>query len=429
MTGPGPSGNMKTALLVAYHFPPYSGSSGIQRTLKFTRYLPEYGWTPIILTADPRAYPAVSDDLIDQVPPETVVRRAFALDAARHLALGGKYFQFTALPDRWSSWWLSGVIDGRKLIRRHAPAVIFATYPIATAHLIGATLARQSGLPFVADYRDAMVANDFPADGPVRRAFQRIERRIVREADAVILTTPGSRDLYRNRYPDEPGGKMRCIRNGYDETDFHLSPSGQKLPEQGRPVRLVHSGLLKLSERDPRPFLQAVASLRQAGLLGREGVEIIFRAPGDEQLHRRIVDDLGLHDVVQILPPVGYRQALDEMAKADVLLLFQDAGCNHLVPAKLYEYIRTGRPILALTDREGETANLILEAEAGLVLDIASTDEIRAALPAFLRDVAAGQAPAASLEKARRFSRRSQAGELAAVFDAVCGIQEGARAT
>jgi glycosyltransferase involved in cell wall biosynthesis len=370
----------------------------------------------------------VSNDLVDEIPEGVVVERAFALDAARHMAIAGRYAQVTALPDRWSSWWPGGVLAGRRLIRQHRPAVIFATYPIATAHLIGSTLARWGGLPFVADYRDAMVVEDFPVGETLRRVYQRIEERIVREADAVTLTTPRARDLYRARYPAEDPEKIRCIRNGYDEADFgFLARNSPPRSAPSRVIRLLHSGLLKLTERDPRPFLQAVADLLNQGAISRKNLEIVFRAPGDELLHRRIIADFDLQDVVLVRPPVGYREAIEEMAAADVLLIFQDSGCNHLVPAKLYEYIRTGRPILALTDRAGETAELIAESGAGMVFDIASTDDIRAALPGFLRMVETGKAPAAPLEKARRYSRRSQAGELAAVFDAVSAIPERAR--
>src|ERR1700752_1992126 len=98
--------NMKQVLMIAFHYPPMRGSSGIQRTLRFSRYLPEYGWQPLILTAHPRAYPAIGDESLREIPPDVLVRRAFALDTARHLAFRGSYLRWMALPDRWVSWWL-----------------------------------------------------------------------------------------------------------------------------------------------------------------------------------------------------------------------------------------------------------------------------------------------------------------------------------
>ena len=87
--------------MIAYHFPPLAGSSGIQRTLRFAQHLPALGWQPLVLSADPRAYEKTSLDLLPDVPPDTVVRRAFALDTARHLTIGGRYIGWMARADRW----------------------------------------------------------------------------------------------------------------------------------------------------------------------------------------------------------------------------------------------------------------------------------------------------------------------------------------
>ena len=409
---------MKKALLIAFHWPPFSGSSGVQRTLKFTKYLREFGWEPIILSASPKAYPSCSDDLLPEIPAGVIVRRAFALDAGRQLAIRGRYLGVTALPDRWVSWWPAGVIEGLRLIRRHRPDVIWATYPIATAHLIAATLSRMTGVPLVADYRDAMVVADFPEDPRVRRMFSRIERRVIRAAGAAVFTTPRSRELYRLRYPEVPADKLVCIRNGYDEADFRIIPPAELRPASRR-LTLLHSGLLKLNERDPRPFLGAVADLLRAGTVRAGDVDVVFRAPGDEAGHRQIIREFGLEDVVRVEAAVGYEVALREMTRADALLLFQDAHCNHLVPAKLYEYIRAQRPVLALTDSEGETADLMREAQAGVFVNIASREDIRAALPGFLQQVREGSAARAPLELVRQYARREQTGQLAALFERV----------
>ena len=150
--------------MVAFHFPPLSGSSGVQRTLRFVQHLPAHGWEPLVLSASSRAYETVSDDLLAQVPAGTEVRRAFAVDAARHLSIGGRYLAAAARPDRWASWRLDGVRQGLKLIQRFKPQVIWSTYPIATAHLIGKALHQKSGLPWVADFRDPMAQQGYPAD-------------------------------------------------------------------------------------------------------------------------------------------------------------------------------------------------------------------------------------------------------------------------
>src|SRR5262245_46074308 len=137
---------MNRVLMIAFHYPPLRGSSGIQRTLKFSRYLPAYGWQPLILTASSKAYAQVRYELLKCIPEKVLVQRAFALDTARHLAFRGAYLSWMALPDRWVSWWLGGVLAGLRLVRTYRPAILWSTYPIATAHLIGLTLHKLTGI-------------------------------------------------------------------------------------------------------------------------------------------------------------------------------------------------------------------------------------------------------------------------------------------
>src|SRR5262249_9172147 len=144
----------KRILMIAYHYPPCRGSSGLQRTLGFTRYLPAHQWEPIVLTVRPMAYADVGHDQTEDVPATIAVRRTFALDTARHCGIGGRYLGWMALPDRWVSWVVSAVPAGLQLVRRYRPDVLWSTYPIATAHLIGLTLQRLTGIPWIADFRD-----------------------------------------------------------------------------------------------------------------------------------------------------------------------------------------------------------------------------------------------------------------------------------
>ena len=174
--------NSKKVLMIAFHFPPQAGSSGILRTLNFAKYLPANGWTPIVLSANPRAYEECRDDLLKSIPKETKVIRAFALDAARHLGIMRKYPSILALPDRWSTWWFGAVWAGLKEIRKEKPSVIWSTYPITSAHLIGATLAKISGLPWVADFRDPMINGDYPSEPLQRRSWQWLESLVLRTA-------------------------------------------------------------------------------------------------------------------------------------------------------------------------------------------------------------------------------------------------------
>jgi hypothetical protein len=195
---------MKKILMIAFHYPPFSGGSGVHRTLKFSRYLPDHGWKPIILTANPRAYPRVGDEQLHEIPAAVRVTRVFALDAARHLSVRGSYLRYTALPDRWVSWWLGAVPAGLRLIRKFRPEVIWSTYPIATAHLIGLTLHRLTGIPWIADFRDSMTENEYPPDSATRCVYSWIERHAVRYCSRAVFTAPGALRLYAERYQEIP---------------------------------------------------------------------------------------------------------------------------------------------------------------------------------------------------------------------------------
>ena len=210
---------MKRVLMVAYHFPPLAGSSGIQRTLRFVQHLPKFGWEPLVLSADPRAYERTSNDLMGEIPESIVVRRAFAFDTARHLSIAGRYIGAMARPDRWVSWKFAAVREGMRMIREFRPQAIWSTYPIATAHLIGAELQRRSGLPWIADFRDPMAQEGYPSDPLVWQSYHEIEANALQHARYSTFTTPGAARLYQGRYPNA-ANRIVVLENGYDEESF-----------------------------------------------------------------------------------------------------------------------------------------------------------------------------------------------------------------
>lgn len=365
---------MKRVLMIAYHFPPLAGSSGIQRTLRFAKYLPEFGWEPLILTAHPRAYERTSADLLAEIPEGAVVVRAPAFDTARHFSVAGRYPGFLARPDRWISWLPGATIAGLSMIRRYRPDVIWSTYPIATAHLIGAALSKRSGLPWVADFRDPMAQDGYPTDPRVWRSFKQIEERAAREATLCTFTTPGTVRLYSERYP-QAAGRFKVIENGYDEETFAGLTPGSAPLNPGK-ITLLHSGIVYPSERDPTQFLQAIRTLIDTGKISAGQLRVWFRASMHEDFLRALTDKFGLNACIELLPPIPYNDALDEMMRADVLLIMQASNCNDQIPAKLYEYLRAGRPILALTDPVGDTAGVLRDAGIGAIAPLDQADAI-----------------------------------------------------
>jgi glycosyltransferase involved in cell wall biosynthesis len=410
---------MKRFLFVAFHFPPMSGSSGQLRALKFCRYLPQNGWEPIVLTARPCAYPQLDPGSTVLVPGHLRIIRSFALDAQRHLSLWGRYPRAFALPDRWLSWCLFAVPSGLLAIYRHKIEAIVTTFPTATAVLIGLLLHRVSGKPWIVDFRDSMTEDEYPADPLTRRVYRWIEKLAIRYAAKLIFTAQSTITMYLRRYPELQAEKCVLIPNGYDEEDFRgLSASAPALTEAKHRVHLAHMGVLYPKERDPRPFYRALASLKQSQLVCAEMLRVDLRGAGSEEFHWDEIRRLGIEDIVQVLPPIPYAQALAEAARADGLLIFQAASCNHQIPAKVYEYMRLGKPILALTDAGGDTAALLRQCGGATIVNLADEHAIAAALPEFLESLRMRTHTLPDASQVGLYSRESQARDLARCLSA-----------
>ena len=406
-------------LVVAYHFPPVRVSSGIQRTLKFCTYLRDHGWEPLVLTISPTAYEVSSPDQLKEIPDDMVVERAFGLDTSLHLSFRGKYSNFMAQPDRWISWWPAAVWTGMRMIDKYQPDAIFSTFPIATAHLIGLSLSKRSRLPWVADFRDAMIEEGYPQDPLTWKVQRRLEVATVKQCARAVFTALPTRDMYAERYPEVPNSKWAVIENGFDEDNFLDAETGLELIPLGKPgqLTLVHSGILYPKERDPRAFFAALSKLKIAGMINADQLQIVLRATGSDDLYRPQLVALNLQDIVRLEPPVAYREALREMLRADGLLLFQGSVCDHQVPAKIYEYYRAARPILALLGPGGISATMLREAGVEDHANMADSQQIADAISIFLDKLRNGRCSGVPRDFAMANSRRSRTGELARLLD------------
>jgi Glycosyltransferase Family 4 len=411
--------------MVAFHFPPVAGSSGIQRSLRFAQFLPSMGWLPTVISAHPRAYERTSPDLLKDIPPSVDVVRAFAFDAVKTLSIGGRYPGFVARPDRWWPWRVGAVAAGLDQLRRHRFDAIWTTYPIPTAHQIGATLSRRSGIPWIADFRDPMAQDGYPEDAQTWRAYKAIEEHTVANAVRSVFTTPGAAREYRERYGKDRDDRFTVIENGYDEQTFAAAHgrAGPAGPLRPGCVTLLHSGVVYPSERDPTQMMQALAMLKAQGVLDADSFRLRFRASEHDALIARLADSVGVRDLIELLPPVPYGEALAEMLCADGLLLMQASNCNAQIPAKLYEYLRAQRPILALSDPAGDTAKVVLRSGVHTVAPLDSAAEIAAMFKQFLESAGDRHRWVASAESVRTSSRQARATELATLLDEVAGAR------
>jgi glycosyltransferase involved in cell wall biosynthesis len=411
----------KRALLVAFHFPPQAGSSGIQRTLSFSKHLGRHGWEPMILSAHPRAYDVQNPSQLASIPSDLIVKRAFALDVKRHIGIKERYPGVLALPDRWSSWLLGAVPAGLSLIRKHRPQVIWTTFPIATASLIGLVLHRLTGLPWIADLRDPIMQSTYPTVKLQRKAFGWIEAQTLKHCTLAVCTTHSAMQGYRTRFP-ELAGKFRVIENGYDEDGLSIH-SAAEVPAAGRRITLLHSGMLYETGRNPSAFLRALAALKREGLVSAASLRVILRAPGDFEPIEEIVREQKLGDIVEIAPAIPYREALREMLEADGLMIFQGKQYNAQIPAKIYEYFWARRPVLGLVDAAGETAHVLRSAGFDSLVAMDQPEAIVVALKQFLQQIRNGTAYVATPEVVAQSSRANRARQLADMFDEVTACE------
>ncbi len=411
---------MRKVLMLAFHFPPFAQSSGSIRTLSFVRHLPEYHWQPIVLTARSHVYPEVDDRSLERVPQRARIVRAAGLDIARHVAIAGRYPTWLATPDRWNTWAAAAIIAGLTCIRRHKPAVLWATFPIASALVAAVVLHRLTRIPLVLDLRDPMVYEGWPEERWMRSTYRWIEKRAVRMAAAVVVTTPSARRLYVERYVDVPAARFSIMANGVDcamDIDPPLHPR-----ERSEPIVLVHSGLMEIPDRDPTAFFEAIAQMRKRGDITDGSLRVILRATGRDEEYRRQIALVGIDRIVFVEKRISHSEAMAEMQRADGLLLFQGAQCNRQIPAKAYEYLACRRPIIGLLDAAGDTHQLVADQwKAPYVADMSSAAAIADVLRTFLGDFRRRDVSIPDASLIERHSRALGARELAALLDEVVG--------
>jgi glycosyltransferase involved in cell wall biosynthesis len=375
------------------------------RLLGFARHLPRHGWDVGVLA--PPSLPWEPDDpaLAAQVPPQTAV---FPVPYPRRAPKALRWLSPYAvwLPPAWRA--------ARSVATQFRPDVVLTSGPPHWVHLLGLDLKRCFGLPWVADFRDPWVTGSFAhSEGGWKRAWQRWwEARVMRRADRIIHNTPGACAPVQAAYRRD-ASRMTQLYNGYDPEAFDGTPPYQR----SGPIRVLHAGQLYMG-RDPRPVLDAVA-----GVGPREAppFEVEFLGRTDYAAGSDLAADVrerGVAGRVRCGGQVGYQEALAKMRNADVLLLLEPPDRDVGVPAKLFEYLGAGRPILAAAGTSPDLAAVLAQSGAPHRL-VGSTDvpAIRRALVELISGVASGAIAAGPEEGRRRFTREAMAGRLAATLD------------
>lgn len=431
---------MLRLLLVTYYFPP-SGGAGVQRPLKWVRYLPEAGVEPVVLTVREGAYPHLDRWMSADVPAGVVVERTAAPDpftaygrltgrsrdeavAARtgrvgessrlteRLARGIRANVF--VPDARVGWVPFALARARRLLGERPVDAVLTTGPPHSAHLIGLAL-RRRGLPWIADFRDPWTDIHYHDAlnrlGAARRLDARLERSVLQHADAVVTV---SDPLRASLEVKGARGPVVTIRNGFDPADF----AGPQEPVLTDRFEMAYVGTLY---DVPTALLDAVARLRDRGGFEKGRLRFIGSVPdglaGAAAMR-------GLSGIIDVTPAIPHAEAVRTMQRAALLLLTIEpwSYADAVVPGKTFEYLAAGRPVLGLGPPSGEAATILRQSGAGVMLPNADAEGITDVLVEHYDAWKAG-APNGGAEPSAlaRYARPAQAARLADLAREVVG--------
>ncbi|MFT4100295.1 MAG: polysaccharide deacetylase family protein [Burkholderiaceae bacterium] len=377
---------LRTALLIALHAPPHSSSSGVQRTLHLARELVKQGWRPIIITVPPFTLQEKVDRSVELVD-EFDTERVFAFNAAKHFAIFRRYPSCLAIPDRYWTWPLFFRIRMARLMDRYRPELIWSTQPVPSAHVIAAFVKRQTGLAWVADFRDPLVYDEGPADGMLERRRSALEREVALNADYITFASPSARKKFLARHP-EAEARSSVILNGYDPSIFSQGSKRHDRFREGRArFRFVHSGHIYADIRNPSGLLKALQLIKRDQPDIYRSIEVVFRGGGSDELLRALIARHEVGSTVQVLSGLPREAAVQEMEEADCLIVLQRSGANAQIPAKIYEYACSGRPILGLVDPAGDSAAALQDMGYSAICSPDDPAAIRDLIVRFVSDV------------------------------------------
>lgn len=422
----------RRVLIITYYWPP-SGGSGVQRWLKFAKYLPEAGWDPVIFTPENPDFDLQDPSLLKEIPEKLEVLKfpiwepyqLFAKVKRKSKTHPGRLLEQKEkgalekiaiwaranllVPDPRVFWVKPSVKFLTDLVKSGQFQAVITTGPPHSMHLIGRELKRMTGLPWIADFRDPWSQWEFldtlPMTSPIRKRHQKLEQTVLQEADAVMTISPTfQRDLQllANR-------KIQLLTNGYDPADIPSDFSPKK-KDAGK-LHLVYSGIID-AIRNPIPLMEAMKLEFEASA---EQIEWTFVGKVSEQVQNYVKADVWLSDRIQFAGYVSHAEVFGFYAKADVLVLIltDTKNAQGNIPGKLFEYLATGIPVLALGDPKGDSATILADSGAGEVIAHADSEGLRKRL-SHLMKAPSTETNSADLEK---YSRKNLSFQLVKILD------------
>lgn len=378
----------KRLLIISYYWPP-TGGSGVQRWVKFSKYLPEHGWQPVIYTPENPERLAYDESLLADIPecaevirrrivePYGLYRKLFGRSGGEvnPLNSSGKSLKSKLsrvvrgnlfIPDPRVSWVRGSVRFLKKYLREHPVDAVVTTGPPQSMHLIGRGLKRSLGLPWIADFRDPWTRmfyyKHLCLSKFADRKHHRLEQGVLDEADLVLAVSPPVRDDFQaqTRTP------VHLITNGYDEDDFPVREPGSR--KDGK-FRIVHTGLFA-ADGNPLKLWDALARRCREDEDFAQRLEIRLAGKTDAPVLEAI-RERGLGAQLVDLGYLPHSRVVQEQQDADLLILplRHEPEYDKVLPGKIFEYIASGRPVLGIGQEDGAAAAILRDSGAGRMYD------------------------------------------------------------
>lgn len=421
----------KRVLIITYYWPPSAGS-GVQRWLKFAKYLPDFGWEPVIFTPENPDFELKDESLFKEINPATEVlkfpiwepyglfrkiKKEKLPDTAKVLEkkkksltdIAGIWLRANALiPDPRRFWVKPSVEFLTGLIEKGQFDAIITTGPPHSLHLIGLQLKRKTGITWLADFRDPWSKWEFldtlPMMDWVRRQHESLEKDVLQESDAIITISP----TFQKDFETLSGRKINLITNGFDTPD--LPENWESLNPASDEIEILYTGVID-AIRNPIPFLNAFKEV-----FGKNSEKVTLRFVGkvSENVKNMIESDSWLQDHIRLEGYVPHEAVFSFYQKAHLLLLIltDTKNAQGNIPGKLFEYIATGRPIIALGDPQGDSAKILNDSGSGHVFSHTDHQGIKNYLLSF--EPRTDYSPSDSIEK---YSRKNLTLQLSNLLD------------
>lgn len=434
----------RKVLMFAYDYPPM-GWSGVQRTVKFVRYMPNNGWDPVVVVPKDRYSPVPLDvSFLEEVGHVETIRTdiftAKDLDRLGHkvwrglrsvLSLFGKNEQWLVdglkwrieslfFPDQGVTWVPYAVKQGLNAVREYKPEVIYATAPPYSTLISAWMVAKISKIPLVVDLRDLWT------DAPLRIMKSHFKKRmdiylegiVLSGSSAIITTTQSGVKLLTERYLKKQG-MIFTLYNGYDENEFFISGPNETASETKNKLVISHVGSL-YGDITPAPFINGLVRCLEQKPFGT--LPLLIRFVGEVSQFMNVFRAFEHLNMIELIGVVDHPEAITIMKNSDVLLLIVAEKHKKVIPGKVFEYFASRRPILCIAPLDGEIAELICQTENFWLADVGDTEGIAQCLSEIFQKWHSGEGlERTKMEHVRKFERKSLTANLCKILDQVTG--------